>query len=176
MALSGGTGCLTGLEAQTITCLLSPRPCSTCIHAAWAQLRSGGWSQTRSQPSTARGHTLGYFPLKPTLGFKSSEDTDNSAQPSHVLGVGEEPNDPHQPSGPFPKRCPLESSRAASTGCCLLASKARGNKQQWLGYRSTNYFQNKIHLISSVADRAITNPCLQTPVYLLSLLHQVGTA
>ena len=145
-ALSGGAGCLAELEVQTIARLLSPSPCSACIHAVRAQLCPGGWSQRRSQLSIAHRHTLGYFPLKPTLGFKSPEDTDSSAKTSHVLGVGAEPNDSHQPSGPFPEGCPLdavfcmESSKAASLGCCLMVSKARGNGQQRLGYKSTNHF------------------------------------
>lgn len=121
----------------------------------------------------------GYFPLKPTLGFKSPEDTDSSARISHVLGVGAEPNDPHQPSGSFPKGCPLdavscmESSKAASLGCCLMVSKPRGDGWQQLGYKSTNYFLNKILLSSS---SLLLTEVSQTHVYLLSLLCQVGKA
>lgn len=121
----------------------------------------------------------GYFPLKPALGFKSSEDTDSSAQTSHVLVVGVALNGLHQPSGPFPGGCPLdatfctESSRAALLGSCLVMSNARGDRWQWLGYKSTNYFLNKIHLSSS---SLLLTEVSQTHVYLLSLFHGVGIA
>lgn len=119
VALSDGTGCLAELEVQTITYLLSP-PSLQRLHPHCVGTALPG--RMVPEEISAQCHTdthWGYFPLKPTLGFKYPEDTDSWAQTSHVLGVGAELNDPHQPRGPFPEGCPLDAPSPAQRAARL---------------------------------------------------------
>lgn len=129
VALSDGTGCLAELEVQTITYLLPPLSLQ-CLHPCCVNTALLG----RTVPDEVSDTHCVYFPLKPTVRFKSPEDTGSSDWTSHLLDVGVELNNLHQPSGPIPQRCPLEatscmeSSKAALLGCCLVVSELQGEQ------------------------------------------------
>lgn len=158
VAPSHGTGCLADVEVQTVPC-----PCSSCIHAVWAQLCPGGQSQRRPQLSITRGTHRGHFPLNQLQG--SNPLRIQPAQPrlpmSQVLLQSR--MIPTKPSSPFPKGCPLDAVSCTESSWVLLRGvKARGRRTAVAGLQNHKLFprQDTPLLIFSVADRGITNPCL----------------